>query len=175
MRLQIILIVITVGLMAAVVLCTGCGRERAEQQAESPEEALQARQQPDTSISMTGVIRQERAQIGKAKHLPRLVDLGRGTCIPCKLMAPILEELTEQYAGELIVEVIDLRERPGAAGQYGIRVIPTQIFYDASGAERFRHEGYMSKDAILAKWRELGVELETRPSPDTKTDDREAR
>jgi thioredoxin 1 len=92
--------------------------------------------------------------------LPRLVDLGRGTCIPCKMMAPILEELTEEFADKLIVEVIDLRELPGAARRYGIRVIPTQIFYDASGTERFRHEGFMSREAILAKWSELGVELE---------------
>ena len=92
--------------------------------------------------------------------LPRLVDLGRGTCIPCKMMAPILEELAEDFADKLIVEVIDLRELPGAARRYGIRVIPTQIFYDASGTERFRHEGFMSREAILAKWSELGVELE---------------
>ena len=92
--------------------------------------------------------------------LPRLVDLGRGTCIPCKMMAPILEELGKEYSGKLTVEVIDLREQPGAAGQFGIRMIPTQIFYDASGTECFRHEGFLSKDAILAKWRELGVELE---------------
>jgi thioredoxin 1 len=95
--------------------------------------------------------------------LPRLVDLGRGTCIPCKMMAPILEELAEEFADKLTVEVIDLRELPGAARRYGIRVIPTQIFYDASGTERFRHEGFMSREAILAKWSELGVELEARP------------
>jgi hypothetical protein len=42
-------------------------------------------------------------------------------------------------------------------------VIPTQIFYDASGKERFRHEGFISKEDILSKWKELGVDLGTRP------------
>ena len=91
--------------------------------------------------------------------LPRLVDLGANTCIPCKMMAPILEELTAEYRGRLQVEVIDLRERREAAKEYDIRVIPTQIFFDADGQERFRHEGFMSKEDILQKWQELGVDL----------------
>jgi thioredoxin 1 len=157
MHLQIIPVVITVGLMAAVVLCTGCDRERAEQQAESPEEAFQARQQPDTSISMTGVICQETAQVGQAGQVPRLVDLGKGTCIPCKKMAPILEELEREYQGRAVVEVIDLRDDPGAAREYGIRLIPTQIFYDGAGEEVWRHEGFLPKDAITAKFSEMGV------------------
>ena len=46
-----------------------------------------------------------------------------------------------------------------AAEKYGIQSIPTQIFFDASGKERFRHEGFFSKEEILAKWKELGVDL----------------
>lgn len=163
MRLQITPIVITVGLMAAVALCAGCGRDRAEQQAaeqqaEATEEGLQASRQPDTSISMTGAIGQERAQVGRATQVPRLVDLGKGTCIPCKQMAPILEELKREYQGRAVVEAIDLRDDPGAAREYGIRLIPTQIFYDGAGEEVWRHEGFMAKDAIIAKFTEMGVE-----------------
>lgn len=91
--------------------------------------------------------------------LPKLVDIGAGTCIPCKMMAPILEELKKEYAGKLIVEFVDVRENADAVGRYKIMVIPTQIFFDASGTERFRHEGFMSKEDILAKWKELGIEL----------------
>ena len=94
--------------------------------------------------------------------LPRLVDLGADKCIPCKQMAPILEELAAEHRDELIVEFIDVWKNPDSGRQYGIRLIPTQIFYDATGKERFRHEGFMSKEAILAKWREIGVELGTR-------------
>ena len=75
------------------------------------------------------------------------------------MMAPLLEELKAEYQGRLLVEVIDIREDPAAARPYGIRVIPTQVFFDLTGQERFRHEGFMSKKAILSKWRELGVDL----------------
>ena len=96
---------------------------------------------------------------GEARQadLPRLVDLGSDQCIPCKMMAPILEELQSEYGASFTVEVIDVRKNRAAASEYGIRVIPTQIFYDASGGELFRHEGFFSKEEILAKWEELGV------------------
>ena len=94
-----------------------------------------------------------------ASGLPRLIDLGADKCIPCKMMAPILEELKEQYKGRLDVIFLDVWKNPDVSKQYGIRVIPTQIFYDAEGKERFRHEGFFSKDDILAKWKEFGVDL----------------
>jgi thioredoxin 1 len=91
--------------------------------------------------------------------LPRLVDLGAGKCIPCKMMAPILEELKKEYAGRFDVEFIDVWQNPDAGKQYGIEMIPTQIFFDASGKELFRHTGFFGKQDILGKWKELGVEL----------------
>jgi len=92
--------------------------------------------------------------------MPRLVDLGATKCIPCKMMAPILEDLKKTYAGKMDVEFIDVWENPEAGKKYGINLIPTQIFYDAAGKELFRHEGFFAKEDILAKWKELGVELE---------------
>jgi len=92
-----------------------------------------------------------------AMKLPMLVDLGKGTCIPCKKMKPILEELQAEYQGKAIVRVIDLRDEPKEAGRYGIRLIPTQIFFDAEGKEVFRHEGFMDKQSIKAKFAEMGV------------------
>jgi thioredoxin 1 len=91
--------------------------------------------------------------------LPRLVDLGADKCIPCKLMAPILEDLRKTYAGKLDVQFIDVWKNPDAGNPYGISIIPTQIFYDAAGKERFRHEGFFSKEDILAKWKELGYDF----------------
>lgn len=99
------------------------------------------------------------AATGNLAALPRLVDLGSNKCVPCKMMAPLLEELKTEYRGRLLVEVIDVREDQAAARSYGIRVIPTQVFFDPAGQERFRHEGFMSKKAILSKWRELGIDL----------------
>jgi len=93
------------------------------------------------------------------KGLPALIDIGAGTCIPCKMMAPILEELKKEYAGVFSVNFIDIHKNPDQVDKYNIRVIPTQVFFDASGKELFRHEGFFSKQDILAKWAELGVEL----------------
>ena len=94
--------------------------------------------------------------------LPRLVDLGANECIPCKMMAPILAKLKNEYTGRLQVEVIDVWKEPQAGRQYGIRVIPTQIFYDGSGTELWRHEGFISKEDILVKWKELGFPFEAQ-------------
>ncbi|MBM3320570.1 MAG: thioredoxin family protein [Candidatus Eisenbacteria bacterium] len=93
--------------------------------------------------------------------IPRLVDLGSTTCIPCKMMAPILEELEKEYEGRLIVEVIDVKTDRNASARYAVRVIPTQIFFDSTGRELFRHEGFYSKEDILAKYKELGIDLGT--------------
>jgi len=91
--------------------------------------------------------------------IPKLLDLGATSCIPCKMMAPILEEMKKDYAGVLQVEFIDVWKDPAAGTKYGIEQIPTQIFFDAEGKERFRHVGFFGKEGILAKWKELGVDL----------------
>lgn len=96
---------------------------------------------------------------GARAAVPRLVDLGAGKCIPCKQMAPILEGLKREYAGRMEVEFIDVWKNPDAGKAYGVEMIPTQIFYDASGTELFRHTGFYGKEDILGKWRELGVEF----------------
>jgi len=91
--------------------------------------------------------------------LPRLLDLGAGKCIPCKMMAPILDEMKETFAGQLMVDFIDVWEDPDAAKPYNIRMIPTQIFYNSEGKELFRHEGFFARQDMLAKWKELGFKF----------------
>jgi thioredoxin 1 len=98
-----------------------------------------------------------------AGKLPRLVDLGASKCVPCKMMAPILEDLKKECEGRLAVEFIDVWKNPDAGKEYGVRMIPTQIFYGADGKESFRHEGFFGKEDILAKWKELGVDLSATP------------
>jgi thioredoxin 1 len=93
------------------------------------------------------------------KPLPRLIDFGAGSCATCKMMNLILEDLASEYNGRLIIQLIDTSENKTKAEQYKIRMIPTQIFLDAEGNELFRHEGFISKEDILAQWVELGVEL----------------
>ena len=92
--------------------------------------------------------------------LPRLVDLGAGMCIPCKRMAPILEALRVDYAGAVDVRFIDVWKDPQAGRPYAIRLIPTQIFLDRTGRERFRHEGFFGREEIEQIFKDsLGVAL----------------
>jgi len=92
-------------------------------------------------------------------RLPRLLDIGSTTCIPCKKMAPILDALAREYVGIFEVEFIDTRVNKNIAEEYGIRLIPTQIFFNRQGLELYRHEGFMGRDDILATWNELGLDL----------------
>ena len=114
---------------------------------------------PLASVTPPGVEATSANAVKQEKALPRLVDLGAGKCIPCKMMAPILEDLKKTLVGKLDVQFIDVWENPDSGEKYGINVIPTQIFYDAQGKELFRHEGFFGKDDILAKWKEFGVDL----------------
>jgi len=99
------------------------------------------------------------------KALPKLLDLGAHKCIPCQKMAPILKELTSTYEGQMEVEFIDVWQDQTAGKKYGIRTIPTQIFYGSDGKELFRHEGFFSKEKILSKWAEFGYKFpEKEPS-----------
>ena len=89
-----------------------------------------------------------------------MVDFGRGECIPCKMMKPILEELASEYEGKVEILIIDVDDYGDLAQRCRISLIPTQIFYNASGKEVYRHEGFMAKEDILAKWKELGFTFE---------------
>jgi thioredoxin 1 len=93
------------------------------------------------------------------KRLPRIVDLGASKCIPCKMMVPVLEELTAEQKGKLVVEFIDVWKNQAEGEKYGIRSIPTQIFFDENGKEFFRHEGFFAKEDIIAKFKEQGIDL----------------
>ncbi|HPS54187.1 MAG TPA: thioredoxin family protein [Sedimentisphaerales bacterium] len=94
-----------------------------------------------------------------AEQLPLLLELGSHSCIPCKQMMPILKELTESYQGQLRVQFIDVMQDNESAQKYNVQLIPLQIFFDKQGNELFRHEGFFAKEDILAKWKELGIEL----------------
>jgi thioredoxin 1 len=91
------------------------------------------------------------------KDTVTMVDLGAKTCIPCKMMAPILEELKEEYQGRAEVIFIDVWEpaNKGKAQAFKVMAIPTQIFYDRQGKEVFRHVGFFDKKSIVAKLEEL--------------------
>ena len=111
--------------------------------------------------------------LGKAlaSGKPVLVDFGRDMCMPCKMMAPILDKLAVELKDKVHVIVINTGERRDLARRYEIKVVPTQIFFDASGKEVFRHEGFFAKEDILAKWKELGIRLEANSDSELPKED----
>ena len=144
---KIIIILLLVSSVVAVVWL-----KKAENQSE----------QPQTVVNNPQPVIVEPNQTTQPKRLPRLVDLGADKCIPCKMMAPILEELRSDYKGRLEVIFIDVWKNPQEGPRYKIRVIPTQIFFNASGKELFRHEGFFSKEDVLAKWKVFGFDFDKR-------------
>ena len=91
------------------------------------------------------------------KGMVTMVDLGAASCIPCKMMAPILNKLEKRYQGKAAVVFIDLRYNRDAAQRFEVQAIPTQSFFDKNGREISRHIGFMSEEAIVARLTSMGV------------------
>jgi thioredoxin 1 len=91
------------------------------------------------------------------KGMVNLIDLGADSCLPCKMMAPIMTKLEKNYKGKAAIIFIDVWKFPDQAKRFGIRAIPTQIFYDKEGKEVHRHEGFMSERDIVAQLKKMGV------------------
>lgn len=89
--------------------------------------------------------------------LVTMVDLGAKTCIPCKMMAPILEKLAAEYEGTAAIIFIDVWEDAAQAKKFRVSMIPTQIFFDAEGNEVSRHVGFMAEADIVAQLDKMGV------------------
>jgi thioredoxin 1 len=87
-----------------------------------------------------------------------MIDLGATQCIPCKLMAPIMEKMEKEYEGKAVIVFIDVWKHKEQARRFGIKVIPTQIFFNENGKEVHRHVGFMSEKAIVNQLKKMGVE-----------------
>jgi len=109
-----------------------------------------------TSFSEPSVDRRFPKEIAQSP-LPKLLDFGAGTCIPCKAMAPILKELTEEYKGRVVIKIIEVYQEREMTQINRIQLIPTQIFFDSKNKEVFRHEGFMDKEAIKKVFVKMGV------------------
>lgn len=88
---------------------------------------------------------------------PSLVDFGSTGCVPCDMLAPILDTLKAKYAGMLNVLFVHVGQEQILAARYGIQTIPMQFFYDKDGKEVFRHVGFWPQEEIEKKLAEMGV------------------
>jgi len=87
--------------------------------------------------------------------LPVVLKLGAEWCPPCKKMKPIISELSKEENGKVVFLDIDIEKNRALSGKYQIRLIPTIIIFDKTGKEKFKTEGFMSKEDLLNKLKEL--------------------
>lgn len=87
-----------------------------------------------------------------------MIDLGAKKCIPCKMMAPILEKMEQRYRDRAAIVFIDVWENSEQAKRFRIRSIPTQIFFDENGREIYRHVGFMGEEDIIKQMKKMGVQ-----------------
>jgi thioredoxin 1 len=86
-----------------------------------------------------------------------LIDLGAATCIPCKMMVPVLNKVKKRFAGKAEVVVIDIRYNRDQVQRFQLRAIPTQVFFDREGKEVYRHLGFLDENAIVEQFAKMGV------------------
>jgi thioredoxin 1 len=91
------------------------------------------------------------------KGMVTMIDLGATSCIPCKMMAPIMEKVEKDYKGKAAIVFIDVWRHKEQASRFGILAIPTQVFFNEEGKEVFRHVGFMPEKDIVAQLNKMGV------------------
>ena len=92
------------------------------------------------------------------KDMVTMVDFGAPFCPPCKAMAPFLEKLEKDYKGRAAIIVLDVGKIPDLCERFGIREIPTQVFYNKEGKEILRHTGFMKEEDIVKQLKKMGVQ-----------------
>lgn len=81
--------------------------------------------------------------------LPVIVDFWAPWCSPCKQMMPILDDIAETYAGDVVVAKVNADETPVISDKYNVRGLPTVILF-SDGEERERFSGLQTKSRISA-------------------------
>jgi len=87
-----------------------------------------------------------------------MVDLGAKKCIPCKMMAPIMQKLEKAYEGKAEIVFIDVWKNRKQAPRFNIRAIPTQIFFNENAEQVYRHVGFMDEKSIISQMTKMGID-----------------
>jgi thioredoxin 1 len=134
-------LIITISLIA-FILVSSCSRQ--DEESSSPQSHV--KQDPLTQAFES--------------NLPVLAEFGRGTCIACKKMKPILEEVSQEFEGRALVVTVGVDRYMNLTRKHRITLIPTQIFFDSNEKEVERHTGFMPKEEVVARLTDLCEEPE---------------
>ena len=96
-------------------------------------------------------------QLDFSMHKVTFIELGADKCIPCKAMQPVMRDIAQEYKGTIQVVFYDVWKTPKYAKDYGIQMIPTQVFIDKNGEEIFRHVGFYPKEDIIKMLKEKHI------------------
>ena len=94
----------------------------------------------------------------RASGKPTLASFGADSCVPCRMMAPIREELRQAYGGRANIIYVRVDEEQILAARYGVHGIPHLIFFGPDGREVMQQTGIMTKEQIEAQFAAMGVE-----------------
>ena len=86
-----------------------------------------------------------------------MLELGSVGCIPCEQMKPVMAKLSDTYKGKLEVIFVDVRRDNKSGRQFGVYMIPTQVFLDKAGKEFHRHIGFYSYEEIAPVLKKAGI------------------
>jgi len=114
-------------------------------------------QQAGDTTQLTGELESRSLTEAIASGTPTIAEFGRGTCVPCKAMKPVLQELDTEYKDRVNVVIVEVDSHRDLTSQYKIMAIPTQIFFNSDGVEVTRHIGYLPKEEIVSEFKKMGI------------------
>jgi thioredoxin 1 len=108
------------------------------------------------SPNIVALTRENFAEQVIASPTPVLVDFWAEWCGPCKMIAPILDELADEYDGRVKIGKVNIDEQQGVAAEYGIRAVPTLLLFD-KGQVADQIVGLRSKRDLKASFDRVAV------------------
>lgn len=154
------LLVVSAGLAFVIGLKVGQGRPSVTLPAAQAGEAGDANQEECCALPEEMIQTGEPPKIPPGNGLPCIVEFGSDECNQCQDMYTLLTELAPKLEGKADVVILDTDVYPVEAKRWQLRMIPTQIFFDAEGNEVDRHETYLPAEELLAKLKAAGADVD---------------